>query len=303
LLAENSYQPERPTGLSFSVLFSHLVGETVWGCGAVRFNLKKMSLKQLQTLIQERGVECYPDVIAALEADPRGGAQRLVRLCRERLSAWERERGALSRMSELEQQVRAMGHARVAGVSEVGRGPLAGPVVAAAVILPADLFLPGLTEVRKLSPKRRVELAEAIRAEAIAFGLGIVQPDGLDEGSVIRAIYRAMVEAVMRLPLAPDYLLTDGLHLPEVKQSQTLVVGGESASVLIAAAQLLARVERDRYMTEMDRRYPEYGFAAHKGYGTAEHREALRRYGPCPLHRGATAFGHAAATSVSEGHR
>jgi ribonuclease HII len=252
----------------------------------VVYQLKKMSLKRMQHLMQERGVDFYPDVIAALEGDPRGGAQRLVRLCRERLAEWEHEKAAVARLYVHEQEARTAGATLVAGVSEVGRGPVAGPVVAAAVILPPGLFLPGLSDVRRLTARRRQELATLIRQEAIALQTSLIQPDGADEGSVIRAIYRAMTDTVRSLALTPDHLLVDGLHVPQVRQPQTLVVEGEEASASIAAAQVIARAVRDEYMQEMDAIYPGYGFAAHKGYGTATHRDALRRFGPSPIHRG-----------------
>lgn len=252
----------------------------------MRYQLRKMSLKRVAQLIQERGIDFYPEVIGALESDPRGGAQRLVRLCRERLAEWNRQKDLLVRLTLHEQAAVASGARLVAGVSEVGRGPIAGPVVAATVILPPGLALPGLGEVRRLSSKRRAEVAAQIRAEAIAISTKLIQPEAADEGAVIRSIYQAMTEAVLGLPMTPDHLLVDGLHVPMVKQAQTLVVDGEEASVSIAAAQVIARVTRDEYMQEIDRQYPQYGFAAHKGYGTVEHREALRRYGPCPIHRG-----------------
>lgn len=252
----------------------------------MRYQLRKMSLKRVAQLIQERGVDFYPEVIGVLESDPRGGAQRLVRVCRERLAEWDRQKELLVRLSLHEQAALASGARFVAGVSEVGRGPIAGPVAAAAVILPPGICLPGLGEVRRLSAKRRAELATQIRAEALAISTRLIQPEAADEGAVIRSTYQAMTEAVLGLTLAPDHLLVDGLHVPLVKQAQTLVVEGEEASISIAAAQVIARVTRDQYMQEMDLIYPQYGFAAHKGYGTVEHREAVRRYGTCPIHRG-----------------
>lgn len=281
----NTKYPERPQGLSFSVLGGRLIS-VVGGVSLVVYQLKKMSLKRMQHLIQERGVDFYSDVIEALEGDPRGGAQRLVRLCRERLAEWEQEKQAVARLYVHEQEARAAGALLVAGVSEVGRGPVAGPVVAAAVVLPPDLFLAGLSDVRRITARRRQELASLIRQEALAVQTCLIQPDGADEGSVIRAIYRAMTDAVRNLALAPDHLLVDGLHVPQVRQPQTLVVEGGEASASLAAAQVIARVVRDEYMQEMDAVYPGYGFAAHKGYGTAPHRDALRRFGPSPIHRG-----------------
>ena len=251
----------------------------------MRLNIKKMSLKKLQGLIAEKGPEIYPEVIKALGADPRGGAQKLVKYCQTRLEEWERERDRITRMYSYERQLWAMGYKLVAGLDEVGRGPLAGPVVAAAVILPGEVVLPGIDDAKRLSPRRRQELYQQIRETAISVGVGLVHPDGIDEASVMLATYKALIKAVGDLSVQPDYLLIDALHLPNVTQPQAPVVGGDTQSCSIAAASIVAKMVRDEYMIAMDREYPEYGFANHKGYGTAEHRAALERYGPCPIHR------------------
>ncbi len=251
----------------------------------MRLNIKKMSLKKLQTLIQERGPEFYPEVIHALGGDPRGGAQKLVRFCQARMEDWKKERDRLGRMYSYERQVWAMGYRLVAGVDEAGRGPLAGPVVAAAVVLPGEVYLPGLDDCKRLSPKKRQELYDRIKETAVGVGIGMVDPEGIDESNVLMATYKAMVKAVQNLPVGPDYLLIDSLHLPGVTQPQSPVVGGDTLSASIAAASIVSKITRDNYMIEMDRLHPEYGFANHKGYGTAEHRAALEKYGPCPIHR------------------
>lgn len=248
-------------------------------------SLKKMSLKQLQVAIGQGGAELYREVIRLLAEDPRGGAQKLVRYCRARLDEEQRERERLNRMYGYERQVWAMGYRRVAGLDEAGRGPLAGPVVAAAVILPGEVHLPGLDDSKRLTPRRREELAAEIRTAAVAVGVGMVHPRGIDESNVLMATYRAMALAVADLAVAPDYLLVDALHLPGVTQPQSPIVGGDGLSCSIAAASIIAKVTRDAHMVEMDRQYPEYGFANHKGYGTAEHRAALEKHGPCPIHR------------------
>lgn len=253
--------------------------------GTMRLNIKKMSLKKLQNLILERGPEIYPEVIRILGQDPRSGAQKLVRLCHTKLEEWERERERLARMFSYERQVWAMGYKLVAGLDEAGRGPLAGPVVAAAVILPEEVYLPGLDDSKRLSPKRRLELYEQIKRSAVGIGIGMVHPDGIDEANVMMATYKAMVKAAQNLPTPADYLLIDALHLPGVSQPQSPIVGGEGLSCSIAAAGIVAKVARDEHMVEMDKLYPQYGFANHKGYGTAEHREALEKHGPCPIHR------------------
>jgi ribonuclease HII len=257
-----------------------------WGClTTVRMNIKKMSLKELQELISDRGPDVWQEVITTLGSDPRGGAQKLVRFCQTRLEEHRRERERIGRMFSYERQVWAMGYKLVAGLDEVGRGPLAGPVVAAAVILPGEVILPGLEDCRRLSGRRRQELYEEIQAQALAIGVGMVHPEGIDEANVMMATYKAMVKAVGDLPMAPDYLLIDSLHLPGVAQPQAPIAGGDGQSCSIAAASVVAKVTRDQYMVEMDKLYPQYGFASHKGYGTLEHRDALERYGPCPIHR------------------
>lgn len=251
----------------------------------MRLNIKRMSLKKLQQIIQERGPDIYPEVIEALSGDPRGGAQKLVRYCQSRLDEWRQERERLERMFSYERQVWAMGYKLVAGLDEAGRGPLAGPVVAAAVILPGEVYLPGLDDHKRLSEKKRTELYERIQETAVAVGVGMVDPEGIDESNVLMATYKAMLKAVQALPVAPDYLLIDSLHRPGVSQPQAPIAGGDALSCSVAAAALVAKVARDQYMVEMDKLYPEYGFANHKGYGTAEHRAALEKYGPCPIHR------------------
>lgn len=244
-----------------------------------------MSLKRLQALIAEEGPEVYPEIIEALRGDPRGGAQKVVRYCQAHLEERQRERKTLGRMYSYERQLWAMGYRLVAGLDEVGRGPLAGPVVAAAVILPGEVQLPGIEDVKRLTPRRRAELYRLIREVAVGIGVGMVQPDGIDEARVVAATYKALIQAVGELPVVPDYLVIDALHIPSVSQPQVPVVGGETHSCSIAAAQVVAKAMRDEYMIEMDAKYPQYGFANHKGYGTAEHRAALERYGPCPIHR------------------
>jgi len=244
-----------------------------------------MSLKRLQVLIHDKGPDVYDDVISTLSGDPRGGAQRLVKYCQSKLEDWRQERHRIERMFSYERQVWAMGYKLIAGIDEVGRGPLAGPVVAAAVILPAEVYFQGLDEAKRLSGRRRHDLFDQIKEIAVSVGIGLVHPDGIDEASVMMATYKAMIKAVSDLSILPDYLLIDALHLPNVNHPQALIVGGEGLSCSIAAASVVAKVTRDDYMIEMDKFYPQYGFANHKGYGTVEHREAIERYGLCPIHR------------------
>lgn len=179
----------------------------------------------------------------------------------------------------------AAGVTRIAGVDEVGVGPLAGPLVAAAVILPPECPLRGIDDSKKLARETRTALAESIRAAAVAVGIGIVEVADVDRLNTYWAALEAMRRAVRALPVAAEQLLVDARRIPEVELPQTSLVKGDARSYSIAAASIVAKVTRDRMMAELDERYPHYGFGRHMGYGTAEHLAALARYGPCPDHR------------------
>ena len=175
----------------------------------------------------------------------------------------------------------------IAGIDEAGRGPLAGPVVAASVILPKDCEILYLNDSKQLSAKRRDELFDEIKQKAIAYGIGIVSQGRIDDINILQATYEAMREAIGRMSEKqnPDLLLVDAVHIPDVGIKQVGIVKGDAKSVSIAAASILAKVTRDRFMVEMDKLYPEYGFASHKGYGSKSHIEAIKKYGASPIHR------------------
>lgn len=198
----------------------------------------------------------------------------------EKLQA-ERER--LERMKEYEYTYAAC-HA-ICGIDEAGRGPLAGPVAAGAVILPKDCEILFLNDSKKLSEKRREELFIEIKEKAVAWSVGIVGPDVIDEINILQATYEAMRQAIAGLSVKPDLLLNDAVTIPAIDIDQVPIIKGDAKSVSIAAASILAKVTRDHMMTEYDALFPEYGFAKHKGYGTAAHIAAIREYGPCPIHR------------------
>jgi ribonuclease HII len=186
---------------------------------------------------------------------------------------------------KLERAARRTGALRIAGLDEVGRGPMFGPVVAAAVILPRNCPLDGLTDSKKLSEKSRNVFDREIRRNAIAWAIAAVDVETIDRINIRNASLLAMRMAVEQLPLSPDYLLIDGLDTIDWPCAQQAVVDGDATSLSIAAASVLAKVHRDRLLVELDREYPGYGLARHKGYCSAEHLEALRRLGPTPLHR------------------
>lgn len=202
------------------------------------------------------------------------------KLSEEKLRA-ERER--LEAMREYEDTYAACG--AICGIDEAGRGPLAGPVVAGAVILPRDCEILFLNDSKKLSEKRREELYLEIQEKAAAWSVGIVGPDVIDEINILQATYEAMRRAVAGLAVKPDLLLNDAVTIPGVDIGQVPIIKGDARSVSIAAASIMAKVTRDHMMAEYDVLYPEYGFAKHKGYGTAAHIAAIKEHGPCPIHR------------------
>ncbi|MGA2351295.1 MAG: ribonuclease HII [Terracidiphilus sp.] len=185
----------------------------------------------------------------------------------------------------LEEAARRRGSLRIAGLDEVGRGPLFGPVVAAAVILPRGCSLQGLNDSKKLSEKKRNEFVLEIRANAVAWAVAEVDAETIDRINIRRASLQAMRCAVQQLALSPDFLLIDGCDVIDWDCPQQTVIRGDETSVSIAAASVLAKVHRDRLLVEFDSQYPGYGLAQHKGYGCPEHLAALKRLGPTPLHR------------------
>ena len=195
----------------------------------------------------------------------------------------EKELARLEAMKEFERKYD--GCSLICGVDEAGRGPLAGPVAAGAVILPKDCTILYLNDSKKLSEKRREELFLEIREKAVSYSVGIVGPERIDEINILQATYEAMRQAVSGLGVVPDLLLNDAVTIPELAIPQVPIIKGDAKSVSIAAASILAKVTRDHRMEEYDRQFPQYGFAKHKGYGTAAHVAAIREFGPCPIHR------------------
>ena len=179
----------------------------------------------------------------------------------------------------------SLGLQRICGVDEAGRGPLAGPVCAAAVILPEHLQIPGLNDSKKLTDKKRRELFPVIQEQAIAYGIGLASESEIDEINILQATFLAMRRALDQLTVRPEIALIDGNRETDFGLPVKTVVKGDSLSANIAAASILAKVTRDNLMMELAQKYPEYGFEIHKGYGTKAHYEALRTYGPCPIHR------------------
>ena len=186
---------------------------------------------------------------------------------------------------ELENQIYSQGYKLVCGVDEAGRGPLAGPVYAAAVLLPRDAVIPGLNDSKKLTERKREELFEPIKTTALSYGIAFATVEEIEELNILNATFLAMNRAIAQLELQPELALIDGNRNSGIELNSQCVVKGDSLCADIAAASVLAKVSRDRYMLQMDELYPQYHFRQHKGYGTKLHYEALRKYGPSPIHR------------------
>jgi ribonuclease HII len=201
------------------------------------------------------------------------------------LAALFAELGRLRDLDVVETELRRRGFTRIAGVDEAGRGSLAGPVVAGAVILRPGCVLPGLDDSKKVDPECRARLAPEIRRHAMAVGVGVVAARDIDAGDILRASLEAMRQAVLALSPTPEILLVDAVAVPGVRIPQLPIVHGDALCASVAAASVVAKVERDRMLDELGRRFPAYGFEHHKGYGTPEHWEALAAYGPCAEHR------------------
>lgn len=202
------------------------------------------------------------------------------KLSEEKLAA---ERKRLEQMRDYERKYSS--YSAICGIDEAGRGPFAGPVVAGAVILPPDCEILYLNDSKKLSEKRREELFLEIQKKAVAWSVGVMEPQDIDRMNILQATYEAMRRAIAGLETDPDLLLNDAVTIPGLQVLQVNIIKGDAKSVSIAAASIVAKVTRDHLMKEYDSKYPEYGFAKHKGYGTGEHIAALLKHGPCPIHR------------------
>lgn len=219
-----------------------------------------------------------------LENDSRKGVRRLITIWEKKRSQIQQLKEKYREMSQFENDLRSMGIDSIAGIDEAGRGPLAGPVVAACVILKPAAVILGINDSKQLSAAKRADYYEKIEEEAVSIGVGMVSAHEIDEINIYQAAKKAMVLAVGQMSVRPGYLLIDAMELP-LDLAQTSLIKGDARSNSIAAASIIAKVTRDRIMDELDENYPGYGFAGHKGYGTREHLQALDRLGPCPEHR------------------
>lgn len=241
------------------------------------------TIGQIREEMQAATLEGLPAFIKAYEMDERAGVRALVERARKKMDAYEEELKRLEEMRLYEKQYQHCTY--ICGIDEAGRGPLAGPVVAGAVVLPENCQILYLNDSKQLSAKKREELYDIIREKAVCTGTGVVGPERIDEINILQATYEAMRQALQGLSVSPDVLLNDAVTIPGVNIRQVPIIKGDAKSVSIAAASIVAKVTRDRMMVEYDRLYPGYGFAANKGYGSGMHLEALKRLGPSPIHR------------------
>ncbi len=242
-----------------------------------------MGISEIKKILSSATIDELRELIIDFEQDERAGVVKLVESAKKRIAAFEAEVERTYRMKEYERKYENCRY--ICGIDEVGRGPLAGPVVAAAVILPKDEDIYYLNDSKQLSAKKREELYDIIMEKAIAVGIGFSDEKCIDEINILQANYVAMRKAIAQLSVKPDVLLNDAVQIPEVDIEQVSIIKGDAKSVSIAAASIVAKVTRDRFMVEMDQKYPEYDFASNKGYGSPKHLAALKEIGPCEIHR------------------
>jgi len=240
-------------------------------------------IREIRCEFERAAANDLPVLFELYGSDTRSGVVRVVKKYRKQLEKQELELKRLYVMGEYERKYSACLH--ICGIDEVGRGPLAGPVVAGAVILPKDCQILYMNDSKQLSEKRREELYDIIMEKAISVGIGYASHKRIDEINILQATYEAMRSAVDKLDVEPEVLLNDAVIIPELTFKQVPIIKGDAKSISIAAASIVAKVTRDRLMVAYEEMFPEYGFASNKGYGSAVHIEALKKYGPTPIHR------------------
>lgn len=242
-----------------------------------------MSINEIKNMLRAASIKELPALIEELEKDERTGVIKLVDSAKKKVAAFEAEVIRTEKMKEYERKYEKCRY--ICGIDEVGRGPLAGPVVAAAVILPKDKDIYYLNDSKQLSEKKREQLYDEIMEKAVAVGIGFADERCIDEINILQADYVAMRMALSKLAVKPDILLNDAVVIPEVDILQESIIKGDAKSISIAAASIVAKVTRDRFMVKMAEKYPEYDFASNKGYGSQKHIQMIKEIGPCDIHR------------------
>lgn len=241
------------------------------------------NIGKIKEIFSLADIDTLRELIIEYSVDERTGVKKIIESAIKRIAAYEKEVLRIEAMKAYEREYEHLGY--VCGIDEVGRGPLAGPVVTAAVILPKDCKILYLNDSKQLSEKKREELYDIIMSEAVSVSLEYNSPERIDEINILQATLEAMRNSVLNLSVCPDVLLNDAVTIPGIPIKQVPIIKGDAKSVSIAAASIVAKVTRDRMMVEYDKVYPEYNFASNKGYGSQEHIEALKKYGKTPIHR------------------
>lgn len=242
-----------------------------------------LSISEVKEIYQAACENELPEFIKRFETDARSGVVKLVVSAQKKLEALEKEKKRIYELQKYEREYSE--YEFICGIDEVGRGPLAGPVVAGAVILPKNCDILYINDSKQLSEKKREELYDVIMEKAIACGIGYATPERIDEINILQATYEAMRQAIANLGVKPQVLLNDAVTIPQVDVKQVPIIKGDAKSISIGAASIIAKVTRDRLMVEYDKVFPGYDFAGNKGYGSAAHIEALKEKGPTPIHR------------------
>jgi ribonuclease HII len=250
-------------------------------------NISKLTITEIRALIKESLANgaVAEDLLCAVASDPRQGVQKIHKEIQRKQQQQAMEELRLANMYTYEKELIAQGKQYLAGVDEVGRGPLAGPVVAAAVILPWGIKLYGLNDSKKVTKTKREQLTLLIKEKAVAWAIGTATVEEIARLNIYHASVLAMSRAVDSLTTMPDHLLIDAVKIPQLNLPQTPIIGGDGQSASIAAASIIAKTYRDQLMDEYHQIYPQYGFDKHKGYPTPEHLQALKEHGPAPIHR------------------
>lgn len=242
-----------------------------------------LSINEIKEILKNTDVTDLSEFIQHYNTDERSGVKKLVLKAEKEIEAYNKEVARTENLKFFENKYSDYNY--ICGIDEVGRGPLAGPVVAGAVILPKDCDILYINDSKKLTAAKREELFHVIMEKAVSAKTALVSPRYIDEVNILQATYEAMRKAIAALDVQPDILLNDAVNIPMVNIKQVPIIKGDAKSISIGAASIIAKVTRDAMMVEYDKIYPEYDFASNKGYGSAKHIEALKKYGPCPIHR------------------
>ena len=241
------------------------------------------SINEIKEILKNTDVTALSEFIKHYNTDERSGVKKLVLKAEKEIEAYNKEVARTENLKFFENKYSDYNY--ICGIDEVGRGPLAGPVVAGAVILPKDCDILYINDSKKLTASKREELFQIIMEKAVSAKTALVSPQYIDKVDILQATYEAMRKAIATLNVQPDILLNDAVNIPLVNIKQVPIIKGDAKSISIGAASIIAKVTRDAMMVEYDKIYPEYDFASNKGYGSAKHIEALKKYGPCPIHR------------------